>query len=51
MKKWNLVIGKETKARVLSVLLAVTMSMSLFGCGKTASDESAEAASTAAEQV
>ena len=51
MKKWNLVVGNKAKAKVLSVLLAVTMSFSLFGCGQTASDKSNEEASAAASEV
>lgn len=51
MKKWNLVVGNKAKAKVLSVLLAVTMSFSLFGCGQTASDKSNEQASAAASEV
>ena len=51
MKKWNLVVGNKPKARVLSVLLAVTMSFSLFGCGQTASDKANSEASAAASEV
>ena len=51
MKKWNLVVGNKPKARVLSVLLAVTMSFSLFGCGQTASDKANKEASAAASEV
>jgi X-X-X-Leu-X-X-Gly heptad repeat protein len=51
MKKWNLVVGNKPKAKVLSVLLAVTMSFSLFGCGQTASDKANSEASAAASEV
>ncbi|WP_165443917.1 hypothetical protein [Lachnoclostridium sp. Marseille-P6806] len=33
MKRWNLVIGKEKKIKVLCTLLAVTLAFSAAGCG------------------
>jgi X-X-X-Leu-X-X-Gly heptad repeat protein len=47
MKRWNLAVGKS--AKVLSVLLTVTMSFSVFGCGAAGKTGSAASAATATE--
>lgn len=47
MKRWNLAVGKS--AKVLSVLLTVTMSFSVFGCGAAGKTGSASSAASATE--
>ncbi len=49
MKRWNLAVGKS--AKLLTVLLTVTMSFSLFGCGaSTATDSTTQASSEASSE-